>query len=250
VTAKPGPALLWPTLLSVAAFAVLIGLGTWQMQRKSWKDGLIAQIAARTTAPPIAFAEAIERMRKAESLEYTRVVVTGRWLPGREQHYWTATPAGPGWHIYAPLATTDGPIVIVNRGFVPDARRDPALRPEPPAPAAVQLVGLLRKAEVRTTFTPDNVPARNIWYWRDLDGMARSMLADATGPVAPFFLDAERGSAPPQAPQGGVTRLDLPNTHLQYALTWYGLAATLVGVYAAFAWGRLQQRGEPGRPPT
>ncbi|MGE0700655.1 MAG: SURF1 family protein [Hyphomicrobiaceae bacterium] len=245
--------LLWPTVFMIVTLAVLLGLGTWQLQRKAWKDGLIAQIAARTTAPPIPLDAALARVAKGEDLEYARIRVRGRWLGSSEVHLWVASSAGPGWHVYAPLAT-GGHVLVVNRGFVPDARRDPATRPEPASPNAtrdVELVGLLRKPEVKSYFTPDNNPTRNIWYWRDLDGMARAMRLEP-GTLAPFFVDAEAaGSAPVPAPQGGVTRLDIPNSHLQYAVTWYGLAATLIGVYAALAWGRMRSgRGRAGSPPV
>jgi surfeit locus 1 family protein len=236
--------LLWPTVASAVALVVLLALGTWQVQRLHWKNELIAQITSRTHAPPVPFAEALAAVRRGEDLEYTRVAVTGRWIPDQERYLWTPAAEGQGWHVYAPLKVSGGPVVIVNRGFVPAAYRDPASRPEPGQAGEVALVGLLRKPEHAGMFTPANDVARNIWYWRDVDGMARSMLPDATIEVASFALDAERGPAPPPAPQGGTTRLEIANNHLQYAVTWYGLAATLVGVYVAFAWSRLHRGRE------
>jgi len=250
LTADRKTGLLWPTVLSVLALAVLLGLGTWQMQRLAWKNNLIAQIEARVVAAPLPFTEALERARKGEDLEYTRVAVTGSFMPGRESHLWVASTAGPGWHVYAPMATQGGagPVVIVNRGFVPDARRQASARPEPGLAGDVTLIGLLRRSEVKATFTPDNDVARNIWHWRDLAGMARSMVPEADTRLAPFFLDAEQGApAGPLGPRGGVTRLEIANNHLQYAMTWYGLAATLVGVYVAFARSRLQRVREDAR---
>jgi surfeit locus 1 family protein len=140
--------------------------------------------------------------------------------------------------------TEAGPIVIVNRGFVADADRDRRRRLEPEG-HPLTVVGPIRRPEVKALFTPANDPERNAWYWRDLDGMALAMLGAAgPGKVQPFFLEAEARppadiAAEPHHPRGGATRLELPNNHLQYALTWYGLALTLVGVYAAFAWPRL-----------
>jgi surfeit locus 1 family protein len=242
--------LLWPSVFSALALVVLLGLGTWQVQRLHWKNGLIAQIDARVHAKPIPFAEALAAVRRGGDLEYTRVAVTGRWLPGRERYLWAPSSTGPGWHVYAPLATKAGPIVIVNRGFVPDSRRDPASRPESGQSGDVSLVGLLRRPEEKHAFTPDNDVAHNIWYWRDIGGMARSMSLESDAEVAPFAIDAEAGSAPPPGPRGGVTRLELPNSHLQYAVTWYGLAATLVGVYVAFVWSRMHRDREDAQSAT
>ncbi len=231
--------LLWPTVAAALVGAVLVSLGTWQMQRKVWKDGLIAQIEAGMRADPISLNRALQRASDAENLEYMRVRATGRFLPGRERYYWAPTAGGTGWHVYAPFETREGSLVVVNRGLVLDKDRDPARRPEP-AVSQTEIVGLLRKSEVKGPFTPDNDEVRNVWYWRDHAGMVRSMLLEGRKHVAPFFLDAERGLVPPPAPQGGVTNLAIPNNHLQYAVTWYGLAATLVGVYLAFAWGRMR----------
>ncbi|MGE0765001.1 MAG: SURF1 family protein [Hyphomicrobiaceae bacterium] len=234
--------LLWPSVFSVIALVALLGLGTWQIQRLHWKNNLIAHIEARTHAPAIPLAEALAATKRGEDLEYTRVAVNGRWIPGLERYLWAPSSSGPGWHVYAPLRTDSGAIVIVNRGFVPEARRDPATRPEPAG--VVSLVGLLRMPEPKHYFTPDNDVTRNNWYWRDIAGMARSMFSNPSAAITLFAIDAEAGSAPPPAPQGGVTRLTLPNSHLQYAVTWYGIAATLVGVYVAFVRSRLQRDRE------
>ena len=142
--AQPSAGLMLPTILTIAALAVLLGLGTWQLQRKAWKDGLIAQIAARTTAPPIAFDDALARALKGDDLEYTRVAVTGRWLAGREAHLWAPTTAGPGWHVYAPLATATGRVVIVQ-----EAAKTMGFAAEVSATIAERFVDLLESPIVR-----------------------------------------------------------------------------------------------------
>lgn len=231
--------LLWPTIAAAIVLSVLVALGSWQMQRKAWKDGLIAQIEAGLRGEPMGLDRALLRSFAGENLEYSRIRARGRFLADRERYYWAPTAGGTGWHVYAPFEAVEGWTVIVNRGLVLDRDRDPASRPEP-AVSQTEIVGLLRRSEVKGPFTPDNDEVRNLWYWRDLAGMVRSMLPEGRKQVAPFFLDAERGLVPPPAPQGGVTNLAIPNSHLQYAVTWYGLAATLVGVYLAFAWGRMR----------
>ncbi len=233
--------LLWSTLVVAVAVLALAALGTWQLQRKAWKDGLLAQIAARTQAPSIPLAEAARQIAAGqiaagEDLEYARVAVKGRFLTGREAYYWAPSASGPGWHVYAPLETADGALVIVNRGFVSQAYRDPATRPEPAANER-ELIGLLRKPEAKTAFAAKTDIDRRLWYWRDLDGMATTLLGSARAKALPFFLDAEATPGPARAtdrsPQGGATRLAIANQHLEYALTWYGLALTLIAVYIA-----------------
>lgn len=244
-----GGSLLWPTVFAALGTLVLVSLGTWQMNRKSWKDGLIAQIEARSTAAPIPLADAVRRLATGEDIEYLRVRANGRLMPGREAYYWAPATSGPGWHVYAPLETADGAILIVNRGFVAEAFRDPAKRPEP-QPNQSELVGLLRHGERKGAFAATNDPVRSLWYWRDLEGMGRAMLGPAATKALPFSLDVERGpeggTTTPRTPRGGTTRLAIPNNHLQYAMTWYGLAATLIGVYGALFWSRRPSRqGQP-----
>ncbi|MDX2159015.1 MAG: SURF1 family protein [Hyphomicrobiaceae bacterium] len=232
--------LLWPTIFAVAGVAILLGLGSWQWQRMVWKEGLIARITERIGAPPIALADLKTRLARGDDVEYVRVRIRGRFLSGLESHYWAPGTAGPAWHIYAPMETEAGELVIVNRGLVADADRDPARRPEQ-LDAVREIVGLVRKPEARGTFTPDNDVGRNIWYWRDLEGMARVMLRERAFRALPVLIDVERGAAgaaAPRTPAGGTTRLELPNNHLQYSMTWYGLALTLVGVYVALVWSR------------
>lgn len=249
MTPRANASLWWPTLVVAVAVMALGALGAWQMQRKAWKDGLVAQIAARTEGQPIPLAEAVRRMAAAEDLEYTRVVAKGRFLSGREAYAWAPAASGPGWHVYAALETADGAVLVVNRGYVPDAYREPATRPEPEG-VERELTGLLRKPEVPSVFAGKTDVARRLWYWRDLDGMATAMLGPTRAKALPFFLDAEATPGPPEAgqprtPQGGTTRLEIPNRHLEYALTWYSLALTLIGVYAAVLWSRRQATSTP-----
>jgi surfeit locus 1 family protein len=152
---------------------------------------------------------------------------------------------GPGFHVYTPLETPDGRVVLVNRGFVPAGLKEAALRPAGQLGGAVTLTGLVRGPRPAGWFVPPSEPARNMFYWPDHAGMLGMMREGREGrpsPV-PFFVEADAEPANPGGwPQGGATRLALSNRHLEYALTWYGLALTLVGVFVAFARGRLRQQ--------
>lgn len=238
--------LLWPTIAAVVVLAILFSLGTWQLQRKAWKEDLIAKIEARSHAVPLPLADAARRVKAGEDLEYARVQVSGRFDDGKVAYLFAPGPAGPGWHVYSAMEPAGGGSLIVNRGFVPDDAKGRIAGPA--HPGEVQITGLLRLPERRTLFTPDNDAGRNIWYWRDLAGMARAMRLEGAG-LYPFFIDAEASARPPVAgePQGGVTRVVLSNRHLEYAVTWYGLGLTLIGVYLAFVWQRLRASRHPQR---
>ena len=262
--------LIWPTLAALAGLAVLIGLGTWQLERKRWKEDLLAKIAEGAKAEPAAFppvvgeagpAPAILVVKEEEARaflerwlpEYRHVRVRGRFLHDREQYLYAPTPAGPGWHVYTPLQTTSGQMVWINRGLVPDARKAPATRPGGQVSGEVEVRGLVRYPMLKGLFTPANDPSRNLWYWPDIPAMTAAAFEDALQkapgrpPAAmawPVVIEADaRPEAPGGLPRGGVTRLALPNRHLEYALTWYGLALTLIGVYLAFAVNRLRASG-------
>ena len=256
--------LLWPTGLALVALAILVSLGTWQLQRKGWKDGLIRQIQQRAKADPVPLHPHLQLGPGGiSSLEYLRVRTSGRYLHEHERHLYMPGRQGPGWHIYTPLETEQGLVIMVNRGWVPDRMKDAATRQQGQVGGRQEITGLLRAPEQPGLFTPDNDPAKNIWFWRDLAGMLGckgddGSLADCRiGPnravpvplplpeplPARFqvFLDADASPTNPGGwPQGGATNLSIPNRHLEYALTWYGLALTLIGVYAAFAASRLR----------
>ena len=232
---------LIPSLFTLVMLAALIGLGTWQLQRLAWKEALIAAVSERTTRP------AVEAPRASEwggldrdALEYRHVEVTGRFDHRAEVTVFTDLPdpkgkaGGLGYWVMTPLVRGDGTTVLINRGFVPQARRDPASRREGQIEGEVTIAGLARWSEGRNSFTPADDPAKGEWFTRDVAAIAAASKLDR---VAPFFIDAE-ASAPGGLPQGGETRLVFPNRHFEYALTWYGLALGLAGVYLTMAWRR------------
>lgn len=235
--------LLWPGIFAALGVAVLLGLGAWQLQRLEWKQGLIAAIEARATADPVPLAEALRRSRAAGESEYLRVRFQGRFLHDRERHLFAVAKQGPGWHVYTPVVTAQGPVVLVNRGFVPDPLKDPVRRAQGQLSGPHEMTGLVRAPGRQGLFTPENEPGNNVWHWRDLGAMAANLEAQAPGGVvAPFFVDLEPSSVPGGWPKGGVTRLTLSNRHLEYALTWFGLAAALVAVFAVFVRAERKRR--------
>jgi len=216
--------LFWPIAVAVGAFLVLIGLGTWQVQRLFWKEGLIAQRQAAVTASPVAPPRSLA---EARGLEFHRLAATGRFLNDRELDLGATDDAGhPGYQVITPLVLEDGNVLLVDRGFVPEAKRAPTSRPEGELSGEVTVTGLLRLAPEGKPhwFLPDNSPAKNYWFYVDIPAMAAATQHEH---LLPYYMDADATPVPGGLPVGGQTRLDLPNNHLQYAITWYALAAGL-----------------------
>jgi surfeit locus 1 family protein len=230
--------LLWPALFTMIGVALLVALGVWQLQRLAWKEALIAAVAERvgrapSDPPPEADWPRLDR----DALEYRHLRLVGTFRHRDEVHVFTtlADPKGPaggiGYWVMTPLVLRNGAVIIVNRGFVPSHKADPTARAAGQVEGVVELDGLARWSEDRNLFTPADDPAKGAWYTRDPQAIARAL---GLARVAPFFVDAE-ASAPGGLPQGGETRLAFPNNHLQYALTWFGLAAALLVVFGIFA---------------
>jgi surfeit locus 1 family protein len=228
---------LVPSLAAVMAFAVLVSLGMWQLDRRTWKEGLIATIEARLSVPPAALpAPSTWPNLTAEQDEFLRVAMTAEFLNDREVTVYTngstlrEGSSGPGYWIFTPAQLGDGAVVMVNRGFVPEGRQNPATRAEGEIGGPVNMVGVLRWPERPGMFTPSGDPVRNIWFSRDSDAMAAAKGINA----APFYVELESPAPPGGLPRAGRLHATLPNNHFGYALTWLGLATVLVGVYGAW----------------
>lgn len=240
-TGRPGSRLILALMGLGAALIVviLVGLGTWQVQRRAWKLDLIARVEARIHAPPV---PAPSRLRwpdlTAATDEYRRVRAEGVFLHDRETLVQAVTDRGAGYWVMTPLVQADGTAILINRGFVPPERRDPASRGT--APAAAAIVGLLRMTEPGGGFLRRNDPATDRWYSRDV-----AAIADARGlrDGATYFVDADATPNPGGMPVGGLTVIAFHNNHLVYALTWYALALMVVG--AAWLFVREKRRAAP-----
>ncbi len=234
--------LMWLSALAVAAIGILAGLGVWQLQRMAWKDSLNAHIAARTGLEPVTLSSAIDGWENTNDVEYRRVRFKGRFRHGSESHFYTVIEGKTGWRIITPLETASGRIVMVDRGFVPDAMKQPRMRAQGQLEGEQTIIGLARAPGIQNLFVPDNAPELNNWFWRDLKGMAAAALpaSDLTR-VVPFFVEQDVTSIPGGLPRGGVTRVVLTNNHLQYAFTWFGLAGALLAVFAVYLRGSFRR---------
>jgi surfeit locus 1 family protein len=210
----------------------LIGLGVWQVQRLKWKTALLHSIAALQNAPARPIGPALARMKSGAGVDYTRVSLDCPDVETRPAlRLYSVYQGLMGYRLVTACPLTGQPYrsVLVDRGFVGQQGVDPP-RPIPGRPIAQPVVGVLRKPDPRTMVTPANQPAQNLWYWRDAPAMASAL---GLGAPAPDFLMLESPAPETGEPRPAPLPLDIPNNHLGYAITWFGLAAALVGVYLA-----------------
>ncbi len=235
-----------PILFALVAFLTFVGLGTWQLQRKAWKEALIDSLGQRLSAAPVDLAPR-ERWASLDPVddEFRRVKFAATFVPGAEALVYAGSSAlrsdvsGPGYWVLAPARLAAGGLVIVNRGFVPEGRQNPATRAAGEISGVVDLVGALRWPEPRGTFSPADDPGRNLWFVRDPVAIAA---AKGWGEVAPFFVELEAPQPPGGLPRAGALRVSLRNEHLQYAVTWYGLAVVVVVMFAFWLAARRRVR--------
>jgi surfeit locus 1 family protein len=229
---------LWPTALTLLGLAVLVGLGTWQLDRLAWKRNLIALHEAQLAAPPAPLPANAADWR---SWEFRAVVAQGEFRHDLEQLFGVAAIDGQvGHHVLTPLVRQGGVAVLIDRGWVPADRAHPAARREGQVAGPLQLSGIARYrgADRPGWFTPANRPEQRLWYWYDLPALENVLGLE----LLPVLIAADASPNPGGLPIGGQTRTELPNPHLQYAITWYGLAAGLLVIWISFGLARGRQR--------
>jgi cytochrome oxidase assembly protein ShyY1 len=237
-----------PGIAVAVVFVALLGLGKWQLDRKLWKEDLIATLTQRLAAAPSELPSR-ERWGSLDPAadEYRRVHFTAEFPAGEDALVFTSGSAfrpdvsGPGYWIFAPARLPDGSVVVVNRGFVPEGRQGD---PRGNGGAPTEMVGSLRWPEQGAWFMPAAEPARNLWFVRDPLAIAK---AKNWGEVAPFFVELESPRRPGGLPIPGPLQVSLPNDHLQYAITWFGLATVVAASFGFWLWSRFRPHGEEPR---
>jgi surfeit locus 1 family protein len=231
--------------VTLIAVVVLLGLGTWQIERKLWKQALIDTLDRRLASPPVELPpRAIWPRLDPGQDEFRRVAFRAQLVPDQEALVYTSGSAfrtdvsGPGYWVFAPASLSDGAVVVVNRGFVPQGGPERPGQAQGEPGGSLDIVGVLRWPEARGAFTPADEPDKNLWFVRDPAAIAA---AKGWGAVAPFFVEQEAPVSPGGWPRPGPLTVKLRNDHLQYALTWYGLALALVGVFAVWARGARRE---------
>jgi surfeit locus 1 family protein len=220
---------LWPTLFSAPALIVLVGLCLWQVQRLHWKQELIADRESRVAAEPIALpAEGAD----LAAVDYRRVRLEGTFRHDKELFLGARSLNGNvGYQVLTPFELAGGGAVLIDRGWVPVERKAPESRPEGQLAGPQAIDGIVRLAPGKVWMQPDNEPAHNMWFFVDLPAMKT---ASGVGIRTDLFVDAGPAQNPGKYPVGGQTRIELPNDHLQYAITWGLLAVALAVIYVLY----------------
>jgi surfeit locus 1 family protein len=225
MTFRPYPGL---TFACAILFALLCGLGVWQLERLQWKLALIAQVNSHMAAAPVPL-EAILAMR-TDDAQYRKVTLTGQFDHAREAYVFTTDGGAAVYHVLTPFITTAGTL-LVDRGEVPKEKLDPATRAQGNVGGEQTITGVWRVPDARGFFTPPPDLAHRVWYSRDMAGIAA---ADHLHLIAPELVEADGAPNPGGWPRGGRTVVEFRNQHLSYAVTWFGLALGLLGIWFAY----------------
>jgi len=224
-------------------------LGVWQYNRRQWKFDKIAELDQKVKrSDPISLPENLE---ECSDLEYMRVKIKGKFDNSKEifigprslldvhggSSGFGVISSGDkvGWHVVTPFQIEGGPRILINRGWIPRTKMDPAQRKEGQLEGTVELIGILRHDEETSSLTPPNKVESDSWYSRDISALASRLNTEKV------FLDLDgessRYAADRGGPVGGQTRISLRNDHVQYMLTWWGITlATSILWAKRFIW--------------
>lgn len=234
--------------LMLALTALWIGLGVWQLQRLQWKEGLIAEVTTRLTAPPYDLPALSDwPTLNADTYAYHPVTMSGSYAANGTVLVFTSLSDpkgrydGAGYWVMTPFLPDGGGTVFVNRGFVPQANATPFIDDTTVPKGHISLTGSMVAAEPAGPFTPTPDRPNHIDWIRDPARLAA--LDGATAPILPMTIDLPAGPAG-ALPQGGETVVDFPNNHLGYAMTWFGFALLTPGLLAYWVWRQLRPKAK------
>ena len=236
------PPRIWPVLIAaLVGFAILMGLGVWQVKRLAWKEALLAQLAANAAAPAVDLKTALNMSMAGSNAEFVRVKFTGTYKNDAAMKMLSSYDGGQGWTIITPVATADGWAVIVDRGRLPGQMLGHFQQPEGPQ----EIEGVIRTHPYgQGFFDPTNDPKGNMWYWWDVPGMLAASGLTADLKPYPYAVQLVPTGTETEFPRPQEAKADLANNHLGYAITWFGLAATLLGVAGFYIFDLRRRRRE------
>ena len=222
--AKFRPTLI-PTVFTIPALILLLALGSWQVKRMQWKNHMVADIKQHLVLP----ATDIPAHVTIDTDQYKKVKITGEYPQGKEIFLYTGPrdfEGKAGYDVLAPLKRTDGSYVLVDRGWIPLTEKN-----SPRTFEKITVEGVIMKGEKKGYFTPENDTARNMWFWIDIPEAARYFKLD----LPPYYIMQQESADKKVSPRGRVITVDsIRNDHLQYAITWYSAAFSLLVIYVIY----------------
>lgn len=220
----------WPTVVTVPMLVALVALSIWQFNRYGWKADLIEKLNTRAESEAV---DLPPETPVTESLEFQRVRVTGTYLNDKELYLVARSLRGnPGLHVFTPLRRADGGgVELINRGWIPGERLAPASRAAGQLAGEVTVEGIIRLARGQGSFIPDNDPEQNVWFFIDPAAMAQAVGLDA---LPSHYIVSGNTDVPGGFPVGRQWRINLPNNHFEYGLTWMFMALALLVIYVIY----------------
>nr|WP_249200738.1 SURF1 family protein [Thetidibacter halocola] len=214
-------------MLGLAGIAILLWLGLWQMQRLEWKRGILTEIETTIAGAP----QPLPSLVAPDEQRYAPVDLSGRI--GAEALFVLVSvkQRGAGWRVISGFETEDGRRVLLDRGYVPVVDKTAPLRDD-----LLEVEGNLHWPDDRNSSTPENDQDGNIWYARDIAAMAEVLGTEPLLVVARRITPPDPGLTPLPVDTSGI-----PNDHLQYAVTWFSLAAVWFLMTALWTWRRLKE---------
>ncbi|NIY75580.1 SURF1 family protein [Thalassospira sp. HF15] len=211
------------------SLVILLALGSWQVDRLFWKQNLIESRQAQAEMAPIAVPT---DTTLDPDMAFRAAYAEGHYLNDQEKYLMARTRRGNvGFQLITPLEQEDGRIILVNRGWVPQDYRDPETRPDSLIEGQVRVSGVLRLPREKHWAQPENDALKNQWFYVDVNHMAEDSGAEL---ASPYYLELDDTEVPGGLPIGGQAKVELPNNHLEYAITWYSLALTLIVMFVLY----------------
>jgi surfeit locus 1 family protein len=216
---------------------VLLYLGVWQVQRHYWKADLLEKLQTRSESTPVMLTPEMivpgaSLEKTLQDLEFQRVLIKGQLLHDKELYLLNRSLNGnPGLHVLTPLRRSGGDVVMIDRGWAPFEKRDPKTRLQGQLKGEVTVEGILRLMKGRSSFTLDNEPMKNTWFFWDAAEMAEATGLDS---LPKYYVMAAKDPAAGVFPVGSQWRLDVRNNHIEYAITWLSLFFALIVIYIVY----------------
>ena len=224
--------MLWPSILSFIIFIILLSFGTWQIKRLFWKEALIKRYLTQSQSNPIT--DASELLEKQIN-EFKSVQLPGKFLHEYEIYITGKTYEGnAGFHVVTPFRLSNQKTILINRGWVSEGYRDPDKRKFSLYNNEINLKGIVRYPQKKGYFVPENDGENGFWFTIKPLEIFKFLKIDSSEIVKDYYIDALKEGVKMTLPIGVSGKPKLRNQHLSYAITWYGLALSLLFVYFSY----------------